>query len=93
MDLRFEWDPAKAAANRRKHGVSFIEATTVFGDTWSRTRLDRRHDAHEDRLVIVGTSQRGRVLVVVFAERAEQIRIISARRATPGERRTYEEGE
>ena len=92
MDLRFQWDPEKAAANRRKHRVSFIEATTVFGDELSSTRLDRQHAAHEERYVTVGTSERGRLLVVVHTERGERIRIISARRATPGERRQYEEG-
>jgi uncharacterized DUF497 family protein len=90
--VEFEWDPNKAASNRRKHGISFIEAATVFGDGLSRTRLDRRA-AHEDRCVTIGTSERGRLLVVVYAERGERIRVISARRATPNERRKYEESD
>lgn len=91
MDLEFEWDPDKAEANERKHGVSFIEAATVFGDPLARTRTDPRHSIGEQRWVTLGQSRQMRMLVVSHTERGEAIRIISARLATPRERRTYAE--
>lgn len=89
--VRFEWDPAKAAANKRKHGVSFEEAMTCFSDPLALLLEDRRH---AERLVLVGESTRTRVIFTVYAELDDDdgVRIISARRATREERRTYEEG-
>ncbi len=85
--MKFEWDPRKAAANERKHRVSFDEAMTVFGDWESITILDPDHSEVEERFLVIGLSSRGRVLVVSHAERGENTRIISARRADAGERR------
>jgi uncharacterized DUF497 family protein len=90
MYLSFEWDPRKAAANRRKHGVSFEQAMPVFGDPLARIFDDPDHSASELRELIVGT--RRRLLVVSFVQRGDRIRIFSARRATRQERRDYEEG-
>jgi hypothetical protein len=90
--LRFEWDPAKAAGNLTKHGVSFEEASTVFADPLGRIADDPRHSAEEPRFVLLGHSERQRLLAVLFTERADTIRLISARGATPRERRAYEEG-
>lgn len=87
--MKFEWDPRKAATNLRKHGVSFDEAMTVFEDWGSITVPDPDHSEREDRFLILGLSSRERVLVVSHAERAQNIRIISARRADARERRTY----
>lgn len=88
--MRFCWDPAKAASNARKHGVGFEEAVTVFGDPLALIVEDT---IHPERWLIVGRSLAERVLVTVFAESAEdEVRIISARRATMHERRRYEEG-
>ena len=92
MGLRFTWDQRKAAANRRKHGVSFEEAATAFGDPLSLTIPDPEHSQAEDRFVLLGQSARQRLLVVVHVERAaDEYRIISARTATRTERRQYEE--
>jgi uncharacterized DUF497 family protein len=88
--LEFEWDPRKAAANLTKHGVSFEEAATVFGDPLGRILTDPRHSMDEERLVLLGFSGRQRLLAVMFVERRETIRIISSRRATRRERRYYE---
>ena len=88
--MRFSWDPRKAAANHRKHGVTFEEATTVFTDPLALVIGDAMHT---DRALIIGESALRRTLVTVFAERsASETRIISARRATRHERRRYEEG-
>ena len=88
--LTFEWDPAKAASNVRKHDVSFEEAATVFMDPLAVAATDPVHDG---RLLLLGMSSGSRVLVVVHAELDDEtIRIISARKATRHERRTYEEG-
>jgi len=92
MGLEFEWDDDKAKSNRKKHGVSFEEASTVFGDPLSRTIHDPVHSGEEDRFVTLGESERGRLLVVVFTDRDDRIRIISARVATKRERNDYEEG-
>jgi uncharacterized DUF497 family protein len=92
MGLTFEWDENKARQNLKKHGVSFEEASTVFGDPLSSTIPDPLHSDEEDRFVILGESHCRRLLVVVFAERGDHIRIISARRASRRERREYEEG-
>ncbi|MBC8264859.1 MAG: BrnT family toxin [Anaerolineales bacterium] len=92
MKLNFEWDEEKAKANLKKHCVSFDEATTVLGDPFSITILDPDHSADEQRYVDVGSSDKGRILVVVYTERWANIRIISCRKAMPSERRLYEEG-
>ena len=88
--LVFEWDPSKAAANRRKHGISFEEAAAVFDDPVVLLLADLEHG--EPRIVAIGASNRGRVLFVVSVEIDEDVmRIISARKATRSERRSYEE--
>ena len=92
MVLRFEWDPKKAAANLDKHKVSFEEATTVFGDPLGRITDDPRHSVGERRFVLLGRSDQQQFLAVMFTERREIIRIISARYATGVERREYEKG-
>lgn len=92
LTLTFEWDPAKAEGNERKHGVSFEEARTVFGDAYALHLYDGEHSWNEDRFIIVGRSERERVLFVVYVERTKlTMRLISARRARLRERRTYEE--
>lgn len=93
MGSTFEWDAKKAAQNQRKHGVSFEEAKTVFGDPLSSTIEDPLHSTvDEQRFVTIGQSNRGRALVVVHSERGDTIRIISVRIATAHERESYEEG-
>jgi uncharacterized DUF497 family protein len=89
--MRFEWDPRKAEANLRKHGVSFAEATTALRDDLSLTGHDPDHSLEEDRLVTFGVSAEGRLLVVAHTERRGAVRIISARPATKSERKIYEE--
>jgi uncharacterized DUF497 family protein len=84
----FEWDPRKARANLRKHGVDFADATAVFDDPLGITISDE--EAEERRFVTVGADATGSLLVVVYAWRNGRIRIISARGATPRERRRYE---
>jgi hypothetical protein len=91
VSLQFEWDPRKDAQNRKKHGVSFEEAATAFGDPGSRTVPDPEHSLEEDRFVLLGLSYRGRLLVVVHTDRGDNLRIISARKATKTERRQYGE--
>jgi uncharacterized protein len=88
--MQFEWDEKKAASNIQKHGVSFQEARTVFKDTLALYGSD---DVHADREIVIGESENARLLLVVYIEVEEDTtRIISARRATPHERRKYEEG-
>jgi uncharacterized DUF497 family protein len=89
--VEFEWDPEKAAENERKHGVSFDEASTAFGDPLSLTISDPDHSDDEERFILLGESYSGRLVVVVHTERLERIRIISAKLATGRERRSYEE--
>jgi uncharacterized protein len=91
MSLQFTWDPQKAAANLRKHGVGFPEAATAFADPLSLTIADPDHSVGEERFVLIGQSERRRLVVVAHLERGELIRIISARPATRPERKTYEE--
>lgn len=88
----FEWDENKARQNLAKHNVSFVEATTVFFDPLSVTINDPDHSVSEQRYILIGYSNRGRLLVVVHVDRGDNIRIISVRQATRYERRTYEEG-
>jgi uncharacterized protein len=87
----FEWDTEKAAANAEKHGVTFDEASTVFGDPLAILIPDPDHSVAKERYVLLGMSSRHRLLVVAHAERPPRTRMISARRATRKERRTYEE--
>ena len=91
MGLAFEWDKIKDLENLRKHGVSFNESLTIFGDPLSLTVEDPLHSIEEYRFITIGLSDRGRILVVVYTERGDNIRIISARQATPGEARAYGE--
>ena len=88
--MHFAWDRAKAQGNHRKHGISFDEASSAFYDPLSATFPDPDSPPGEDRLITVGLSSRGRLLVVVHAERGETIRIISARLATAHERKRHE---
>ena len=89
--MHFEWDTTKAAANLRKHGVSFDEASTVFADVLSATAHDPDHSRGELRLLTFGMSGAGRILVVSHTDRGAIVRIISARPATRHERKIYEE--
>lgn len=88
--LIFEWDLKKAKNNLGKHGVSFQEASTAFKDTLSLTIDDPLHSNDEKRLVLIGMSYNNRILVIVHTERGDNIRIISARKATKKERKYYE---
>jgi uncharacterized protein len=89
MALEFEWDPQKAESNRTKHGVSFEEAMTVFGDPLGRLVDDPEHSQDEERFVLFGRSGAGRLLAVMHTERGAALRIISAREMTPKERKQY----
>ena len=91
MALSFEWDQGKAAANLRKHGVSFQEASTAFADPISITIEDPDHSTAEQRYLLIGASVGGQLLVVSHTERGDTIRIISARAAARAERKIYEE--
>jgi uncharacterized DUF497 family protein len=91
MGYEFEWDPAKERTNRRKHKVSFDEATTVFADPFSLNMPDPSHSEREERFVVLGRSSKARLLIVAYAERGLRTRLISARRASPAERRLYDE--
>ena len=91
--MEFEWDLRKAAANQRKHGVSFKEAATVFGDFLSTRATDPAHSAGENRYITVGLSNLGRLLIIAHADREDRIRIISARTLTGKEKRAYENKE
>ncbi len=91
MPLNFEWNENKAKSNLRKHGVSFEEAATVFRDASSLTIPDEAHSQAEERCIILGSSYRDKLLVVVHTERGDSVRIISARPASRNERRQYEE--
>ena len=92
MALRFEWDSRKSQSNKKKHGATFEEASTVLGDLLSITIHDPGHSIGEDRFITIGTSIDGRILVVVHTDRKDVIRIISARKATKNEKRQYEQG-
>ena len=89
--MEFEWDPDKALRNLSKHGVSFQEAATVFGDPMAVTYFDPDHSEEEDRFLTFGHSSAGGLLVVSHTDREDRTRIISARRATRKERKSYEE--
>ena len=89
-DMDYEWDPIKAASNHKKHGVRFSDATAVFEDEWSLWREDvGGYD--EERFVVLGTDFLGRILVVAFTYRDDNIRLVSAREATRQERKSYEQ--
>ena len=90
-DLRFEWDPAKASANLKKHGIGFEEAKSVFSDEQAKLIADPDHSETEDRFILLGLSACLRLLVVCHCHRSENntIRIISARKATTSESRQY----
>lgn len=89
--MEFEWSATKAAANQRKHGVSFEEAASVFGDTLALTFADPDHSVGEARWLTFGISRNQRLLIVSHVERDGHVRIISAREATKHERKIYEE--
>ncbi len=90
--LEFEWDPDKAESNLRKHGVSFHEAGTAFGDPLSITFYDPDHSEDEDRYITIGRSTESRLMTVSHTDRGDNIRIISPRRASRRERKLYEDG-
>jgi uncharacterized protein len=91
VGYNFEWDPEKEEANLRKHGVPFTEAVTVFGDPLSMNMPDPDHSEGEQRFIVLGMSDRYRLLVVSYTDRPPRTRIISARLATRNERNQYEE--
>ena len=88
--MAYQWDNNKAASNLNKHGIDFADAVSVFSDDFSTTVNDDRFE--EERFITIGIDAFGRVLVVVYTYRGETIRVISARRASPGEVKSYEEG-
>ena len=89
--MGFEWDEEKAAANLEKHGVSFEEARTVFGDPLYVDFYDPDHSYDEHRYIIIGESRQRRLLMVSYTERGDLIRLISSREVTPAERKAYGE--
>ena len=91
--MKFEWDSEKAALNFQRHGVMFEEAASVFGDLLAATIPDPDHSTDELRSITMGMTPSRRLLVVVSTDRADRIRIISARPATRAEQKKYEEGE
>jgi hypothetical protein len=90
--MQFEWNKNKAVKNLSKHRVSFAEAKTVFDDPLYVDFYDPEHSESEERYLIVGESDRGRLLIVSYTERGDVIRLISAREVTQNEREAYEEG-
>lgn len=90
IEMAYQWNRDKAAANLRKHGIDFADAVSVFSDDLAITIPDDRFD--EERFVTIGNDAFGRVLVVVYTLRDDEIRLISARKATRQERQQYEEG-
>ena len=91
--MDFEWDAEKAARNVAKHGVSFAEAATVFGDPLAITYFDPKHSHAEDRYLTFGHSSNGQLLLVSHIDRGDRTRVISARQMTRKERMQYEEGQ
>jgi len=91
--VQFEWDPQKAALNLQNHGVSFEDAASVFADPLAATIPDPEHSTDEARFITMGVTLAQRLLVVVHTDRADRIRIISARAATRAEKKKYEEGQ
>jgi uncharacterized protein len=90
MSIGFQWGKIKARQNLKKHGVSFEEATTAFYDRLSITIADNEHSEEENRYIILGLSNQGRLLVISHTGRGDAIRLISARLATNKERKNYE---
>jgi uncharacterized DUF497 family protein len=96
MNQIYEWDKNKAKINLAKHKVSFEEGETIFDDPFLITYSDEQHSNHEERLISIGMSRNARILLVVHVEKLEAtnftlIRIVSCRKATPSERKLYEE--
>ena len=89
--MKIEWDPEKAKSNLKKHGISFEEAATTLSDPMAATGADPDHSITEERYVTFGVSGKGRLVVVSHTEKHETIRIISARKASKGEKELYEE--
>ena len=90
--MEFEWDPKKAEANKRKHGISFHQAATIFGDPLAITFTDHHHSLDEERFITFGLTVFNQLIVVSHAQRGEKLRIISSRLMTRQERKLYEEG-
>ncbi|MBS1805041.1 MAG: BrnT family toxin [Acidobacteria bacterium] len=90
VNLEFEWHSSKATMNLRKHGVSFEEACTVFGDVMYLEVPDQDHSDEESRYLAIGMSSQGRLVTVIFTERGKKLRLISARVSEPWERSEYE---
>ena len=90
MAIEFQWDKEKAGQNLKKHGVLFEEATTAFYDSLSITIIDKEHSLEENRFILLGLSNQGRLLVISHTDRGDKIRLISARLATSKERKYYE---
>ncbi len=88
--LLFEWDKDKNIINKKKHKVSFEEASSCFGDCESLTIYDPLHSESEERFILIGVSNKGRILLIAHTKRKNKIRIISARKVTKKERRFYE---
>ena len=91
MALQFEWDSKKAQSNKKNHGITFEEASTIFGDLLSITIADPTHSIGEDRFITIGRSINDKFIVVVHTDRDDIIRIISARKVTRNEKRQYEQ--
>ena len=89
--MRYEWDPEKDRTNREKHGVSFAEAATVFLDPLQVTVVDERYSIEELRFRTIGYASTNRLVIVAHTDREKRVRIITARQATPRERRQYEQ--
>jgi uncharacterized protein len=87
--MNYQWDPDKAQANNNKHNVDFADAVGVFEDAWALT-IEEQYINDEQRFVTLGMDFLGRVLIVVYTYRGDDIRLISARRATKRQRKTYE---
>lgn len=90
--MQFEWDKEKAAANLKKHGVSFEEASTVWQDFFYIDLYDEEHSRKENRFLFIGESEQNRLLIISYTERENKVRIISARELTSKEKREYEHG-
>ncbi|MEO0887255.1 MAG: BrnT family toxin [Cyanobacteria bacterium J06648_10] len=88
--MLYQWDPNKAAVNMRKHDIDFADAVSVFADDFAISFEEKRFD--EERYIVIGVDSLGRVLVVVYTWRGDEIRLISARKATHRERQQYMEG-
>jgi uncharacterized DUF497 family protein len=89
--VKFQWDPRKATKNLARHGITFREASTVFGDPLASTILDPDHSVHEARFLTIGRSTAGRLVVVSHTDREDEVRIISARPGTRVEKKRYEQ--